>query len=115
MIHFVNRIPYDWVFPKIYAVIHHGGSGTTHTALKYGCTSLIIPHIIDQYVWNKIVFKNKVGPLGIDVSKISIKNLEPKIIDLISNKSYKEQAEKIGQQIRSENFRADICRSIIEE
>lgn len=55
--YFVNRIPYDWVFPKLYAVIHHGGSGTTHTAIKYGCASLIIPHIIDQYVWNKIVFE----------------------------------------------------------
>ena len=48
LIHFVSRIPYDWILPKIYGVIHHGGSGTTHLGLKYGCATMVIPHIIDQ-------------------------------------------------------------------
>jgi len=112
--HFVNRIPYDWVFPKLYAVIHHGGSGTTHTAIKYGCASLIIPHIIDQYVWNKIVSKKSVGPLGIDVSQINAKNLEPKIIDLYNNEIYKKNAEEIGQEMQNESFGKEICRAIEE-
>lgn len=112
---FVDRIPYDWVLPKVYAAIHHGGSGTTHSALKYSCPSLIIPHIVDQYVWNKIVHKKGVGPLGIDVSKINKKNLEPKIIDLINNISYKQKAEELGQQMQSENYRDEICKAIIQE
>ena len=97
LLHFVNRIPYDWVFPQLYAVIHHGGSGTTHTALKYGCASLIIPHIIDQYVWNKIIAKKGVGPLGIDVSRITVQKLEPKIIDLWTNKSLQRGSRKYGR------------------
>jgi len=55
LIYFVSNIPYDWIFPKVFAVVHHGGSGTTHLALKYGCASMIIPHIIDQFVWNRII------------------------------------------------------------
>jgi len=47
LIHFVAQIPYNWIFPKMYGVIHHGGSGTTHLALKHGCATMIIPHIID--------------------------------------------------------------------
>jgi UDP:flavonoid glycosyltransferase YjiC (YdhE family) len=112
--HFVNRIPYDWVFPKLYAVIHHGGSGTTHTAIKYGCASLIIPHIIDQYVWNKIVAQKGLGPLGIDVSLITVKKLEDKIIDLFTNKSYKEKAEKMGKEIQSESLKEEIYKTIVE-
>lgn len=110
--HFVNRIPYDWIFPKLYAVIHHGGSGTTHTAIKYGCASLIIPHIIDQYVWNKIISKKGIGPLGIDVSKLRVKNLESKIIDLYNNELYKEKAEELGRKMRKESFRIKICQVI---
>ena len=112
--HFVNRIPYDWIFPKLYAVIHHGGSGTTHTALKYGCASLIIPHIIDQYVWNKMVARKGIGPLGIDVSRITVKNLEAKIIDLFTNKPYKEKAEKLGKEMQSESFQEEIYQTIVE-
>src|SRR5690606_31591941 len=32
---FVESVPYDWLFPQVHAVVHHGGSGTTHTAIKY--------------------------------------------------------------------------------
>ncbi len=115
LIHFVKSIPYDWAFPKLYAVIHHGGSGTTHTALKYGCASLIIPHIIDQFAWNKIVFENGAGPLGIDISRITQKNLEPKIIELMTNQSFKAQAEKLGEAIRNENFESEIYQLITRE
>ena len=113
LIHFVENIPYDWIFSKIYAVIHHGGSGTTHMALKNGCANLIIPHIVDQYVWNKIIYKKGAGPLGIDISKINAINLEPKIIDLLENPLYKEKAEKLSEKILKENFRNEIYNSII--
>ena len=113
LFHFVNRIPYDWIFPKIYAVVHHGGSGTTHTALKYGCASLIIPHIVDQYVWNKIVFKKGAGPLGVDVSQINVKNMETKILELVNNKSFKEKAEELGIEMRGEKLRTEIYEAII--
>ena len=113
LFHFVNRIPYDWIFPKMYALVHHGGSGTTHTGLKYGCATLIIPHIVDQYVWNKIIFKKGAGPLGMDVSRISLPNLETKILDLVNNPSYKKRAEELGQRIEKEDFRTAIYESII--
>jgi UDP:flavonoid glycosyltransferase YjiC (YdhE family) len=115
MIHFVSRIPYDWIFPKIYGVIHHGGSGTTHLALKYGCATMIIPHIIDQFVWNKIVYDIGAGPKGVNIGKISLKNLEPKILELLKNSSFKIKAEQIASEMKKENFREEIYNSIIEE
>ena len=102
LIHFVSQIPYDWIFPKVYGVIHHGGSGTTHLALKYGCVSMIIPHIIDQFVWNRIIFNMGAGPKGIGIVKISTKNLEPRILELIQQKNYKKKAEQIKNQMDKE-------------
>ncbi|WP_053991595.1 glycosyltransferase [Mangrovimonas sp. TPBH4] len=110
--HFVNRIPYDWIFPKLYAVIHHGGSGSTHTAIKYGCASMIIPHIIDQFVWNEIIHKKDLGPLGINISKINTKTLEPKIIDLYTNDSYKKNAEILSREMQNESYKAELCKVI---
>ena len=114
LIHFVSRIPYDWIFPKIYGVIHHGGSGTTHMALKYGCATMIIPHIIDQFVWNKIIDKIGVGPKGIRIDKITTKNLEPKILELVNNTSFKKKAEKVAGQMEKEDFREELYNSIVE-
>ena len=115
LFYFIPRIPYDWILPKIYGVIHHGGSGTTHMALKYGCATLIIPHIIDQFVWNKIIYSKGAGPKGIKIGKITSKNLEPKILELVDNSSFKKKAEQIGSKMRKEDFKGDIYKFIIEK
>ncbi len=114
LIYFVSQIPYDWILPKIYGVIHHGGSGTTHLALKHGCATLIIPHIIDQFVWDTITSDIGVGPKGIKIGKIKTKNLEPKILDLLNNKDYKLKSEQISNQMIKEDFREELYNTIIQ-
>ena len=113
LIHFVPQIPYDWVLPKIYDVIHHGGSGTTHLALQKGCATLVVPHIIDQFVWNKIIHASGCGPEGIKIGKISTQNLEPKILELVQNPIYKSKAEQLARQMQAENLREEIYHAIV--
>lgn len=108
MFHFVKAIPYDWVLPKAYAAIHHGGAGTTHLTVKYGCATTIIPHIIDQYFWNNILSELGVGPKGTAIGKLSEAKLEEIIIPLWLNPSHKEEAEKLGQSLNSEDFEKQI-------
>ena len=98
----------------MYAVIHHGGSGTTHLALKYGCATLIIPHFIDQYVWDTIITELGVGPKGLKVSKMANKNLEPKILELLNNRRFKEKSEAISKQMKKEFFKDELYKTIIE-
>lgn len=100
---FVENIPYDWIFPKMYAIVHHGGSGTTHTALKYGCPSLIIPHIIDQFYWNRTIADLQLGPLGFPIKKLHESAFEQKLLDLIHNPIYKTNAEAISQKMAHES------------
>ncbi|MFC2129164.1 glycosyltransferase [Bacteroidota bacterium] len=114
LIYFVSQISYDWIFPKMYAVIQHGGAGTTHLALKYGCATMIIPHFMDQFVWDEIISELGLGPKGIKISRISNKNLEPKVLELLSNKSFKERSERIGSQLGKEDYREELYNSIIE-
>lgn len=114
LFYFTSGIPYEWIFPKVYGVIHHGGSGTTHMAVKYGCASLIIPHIIDQFVWNEILNEKGVGPKGIKIGRITEKNLEPLILDLVYCIHYREKAQKLALQMAQEKYlEEELCRSIL--
>jgi len=113
LFHFVTRIPYDWIFPKIYAVIHHGGSGTTHLALKYGRATMIVPHIIDQFVWNEMVSHLGAGPKGTKVESLTTKDLEPKILELMEHGAYKKNAERIAAQMTKEDFREELYQAIV--
>lgn len=100
---FVNQVPYDWILPKVYGVIHHGGSGTTHITLKNGCASLIIPHIIDQFLWNDILSQAGVGPKGMDVTKLSEKLLTDKMEQLYNNEDYRVKSGEFALKMKSES------------
>jgi sterol 3beta-glucosyltransferase len=113
-IYFISRIPYGWILPKVYGVIHHGGSGTTHLALRYGCATLIIPHILDQFVWNSLIEKMGAGPKGMRIDKMTIKNLEPKILELMNRASYRREAEKVARQMVKEDFTEALVHAITD-
>jgi UDP:flavonoid glycosyltransferase YjiC (YdhE family) len=112
--HFVKAIPYDWIFKKAYAVIHHGGSGTTHTALKYGCVSLIIPHIMDQFGWNCLVQKLGVGPKGISINTLTPAHAKRLIYSLYHEEGYKKKAAALSALMLSENMEQDLYKFIVE-
>ena len=113
-VYFVSQIPYDWVFPKMYAVMHHGGSGTTHLSIKYGCATLIIPHFIDQFIWDEIISELGLGPKGIKISRLTDKKLERKVLELLNNRSFKEKSEEIGNIMSKEDFKDAFYKAIIE-
>jgi len=113
LICFVSQIPYDWIFPKMYAVIHHGGAGTTHLAIKYGCATMIIPHMLDQFVWDRIISDMGVGPKGVKISRITKKKFELKVLELFNNRSFKEKSVIIGNQMKKEDFKDELCKTII--
>jgi sterol 3beta-glucosyltransferase len=113
-IYFTSNLPYDWLFPRIFAVVHHGGSGTTHTALKYACPCLIIPHVLDQFFWEKTISKLNLGPKGIPIRKFNEKEFEIKLLDLYNNKDYKKNAYMISERMQSEGDNNKLYKMIIE-
>ncbi|HMS10894.1 MAG TPA: glycosyltransferase, partial [Pyrinomonadaceae bacterium] len=102
-IFFVDFIPYDWAFPRVYAVVHHGGSGTTHMAAKYGCPSLIVPHAVDQFMWARIVERKGLGPPAIPMKRLSEEKLANALEELYNVGHYKETAAAISKMMSAES------------
>lgn len=111
---FIESVPFDWILPKMYGIIHHGGSGSTHSGLRHGCATLIIPHIFDQFMWNKIIHKNNLGPKGIKISKISGTTLETRILDLYHNPIYKFNALAISRRMQNKIEPEEVHRFITQ-
>lgn len=111
-IHFVDDVPYDWLFPKLFAVVHHGGSGTTHTALKYACPSLIIPHAVDQFFWGEKISVKKLGPKSLPIKEFNEDDFESRLMDLIQNKKYKQNAQLFSEKMKQEVDKEELYRLI---
>ena len=47
----VGDLPHDWVFPRVAAVVHHAGAGTTGAGLRAGVPAVPVPVLADQPFW----------------------------------------------------------------
>ena len=68
-----------------------------------------------DFVWNEIIYDIGAGPKGIKIGKITRKNLEPKILELVNNRSFKEKAGQVASQMAKEDFRGEIYQLIVAE
>ena len=105
-------IPHWFFFPHCSAIIHHGGAGTTHSAARSGKPQMVVPLLLDQFYWGYRVMKTGVGPGSVNIKNISRKALEKKVVDLVSNPSYKNNASSMGKLIQNEDGLENICEYI---
>ena len=79
----VSDVPYDWLLSRVRAIVHHGGSGTTHSAWAFRLPQLIIPHFGDQFFWNRVVQAQKIGPLGPSIKALNKDNFKAAVNALL--------------------------------
>lgn len=60
----IGEVAHEKLFPRVAAVVHHGGAGTTTSAARAGRAQVIIPHLYDQYYWANRVQQLGVGAAG---------------------------------------------------
>ena len=58
----IDYVPYEWLFCRSSAVIHHGGAGTTGKGLMAGIPNIILPFTSDQPFWGNRVKNSEPVP-----------------------------------------------------
>ena len=101
-VYFADYVPHDWLFPRVKAVVHHGGAGTTAAGLRYGKPTLVIPFGGDQPFWGNRIHAIGCGPKPISRDRISVQRLTKGLIDLTTHASYRVAAEEMGVRLRME-------------
>jgi UDP:flavonoid glycosyltransferase YjiC (YdhE family) len=101
-IYFVNDVPHDWLLPRVSAVVHQGGVGTTHFGLRAGRPSIIVPYIADQYFWGQRIALLGAGPPPIPRKTLSAEELAEAIRTATTDAGMRRRAADIGHQIQGE-------------
>jgi vancomycin aglycone glucosyltransferase len=61
----VGDVNQQALFPRVAAVVHHGGAGTTATAARAGVPQVVVPMFSDQFYW-----ASRVHTLGIGTAVV---------------------------------------------
>lgn len=110
----VDSIPHSWLFPRVAAVVHHGGAGTTAAGLRAGVPSIIIPFFADQSFWGHCVAQLGVGPEPIPRKQLTVERLAQAIKRAVTDQTLRQNAANLGAKIQAEDGIASAV-AIIQE
>jgi sterol 3beta-glucosyltransferase len=114
----VDSVLHNWLFPRVSAVVHHGGAGTTAAGLRAGRPTVICPFIVDQPIWGEQVFALGVGSKPIPQKKLTADNLAAAIQKVTTDQTIRQNAFTLGEKLRAEDGIAkaiDIIESIVQQ
>ncbi|MCP3142302.1 glycosyltransferase [Pyxidicoccus xibeiensis] len=101
-VHFVDSAPHDWLFPRMSAVVHHGGAGTTGAALRAGVPMVTVPFLGDQPFWGWRMEMLGVAPPPIPRKQLTAQNLAAALA-ATDKPGPRTRAEQLGGLIRAED------------
>lgn len=99
----VENIPHTWLFPRMAAVVHHGGMGTTAAGLRAGVPSLVIPFFADQPFWGDRIYKLGVGPKPIPIWRLTAEKLTEGLHELTVSQTLQRRAKALGLSLKAED------------
>jgi sterol 3beta-glucosyltransferase len=108
----VDSIAHSWLFPRMAAVVHHGGAGTTAAGLRAGVPSIVVPFFGDQLFWGQRVEKLGVGTAPIPRKQLTVEKLAQAIDRSVTDPWMRQRAADLGAKIQTEDGIANAVRVI---
>ena len=98
-----DAVPHGWLFPRVAAVVTHGGAGTVAAALRAGVPPVVVPFFGDQRFWGAQVQRLSVGPPPIPRAALAAPKLARAIEQACSDAPMRRRAAALGAQLRAED------------
>jgi sterol 3beta-glucosyltransferase len=108
----VGEVSHDWLFPQLAAVVHHGGSGTTHRAILAGVPNMAVPISFDQPYWGRRLAELGVGAAPIPYRKLTPAALARAIRQMTVAPTMAARAKQLSTVLGAERGPATAARTI---
>ena len=99
----IDFAPHDWLFPRMDAIVQHGGAGTMAASLRAGIPSVVIPFFGDQSFWGRHFHALGLTPRPIPQKRLTTEQLANALRIVISDTPLRERVAAFSTRIQSEN------------
>jgi UDP:flavonoid glycosyltransferase YjiC (YdhE family) len=105
----VNDVPHAWLFPRMAAVVHHGGAGTTAAGMRAGVPTIVCPFFGDQPYWGERVAALGAGPRPLPVKGLTAGHLAASLQRATGSERVRAAAARLGERLSAEDGVGAAC------
>jgi UDP:flavonoid glycosyltransferase YjiC (YdhE family) len=113
-VHVVADVPHEWLFPRMSAVVHHGGAGTTAAVLRAGVPSVTTPFFLDQPFWGERLHHLGVATAPVPIRTLTADRLAEAVTEATTTPLMRERARLVGEDVRAERG-VDRAADVVED
>lgn len=99
----IGEAPHEWLFPRMAAVAHHCGAGTTAAGLRAGVPTVGVPVLADQPFWARRLVTLGASPASIPLRKLTAAGLAAALRSAVDDDRYRSRSAELAGALRSED------------
>jgi sterol 3beta-glucosyltransferase len=104
----IGEVPHDWLFPRMAAVVHHAGAGTTAAGLRAGVPAVPVPVLADQPFWARRLSELGAGTPPIPLSRLTGDGLAAALRTATTDPHLAARAQALSARLTAEDGAARV-------
>ncbi|WP_370423560.1 glycosyltransferase [Streptomyces sp. QH1-20] len=108
----VDEIPHHWLFPRMAAVVHHAGAGTTAAGLRAGVPAVPVPAQLDAPFWARRLTALGVSPGPVPLAELSSDRLAAALRRAVEEPAHRRRARALAARINAEDGAAKVVATV---
>jgi sterol 3beta-glucosyltransferase len=108
----VGDVPHDWLFPRMAAVAHHCGSGTTGAGVRAGVPAVAVPVMNDQPFWASRLTALGVAPAAIPFRRLTPARLAAALTTAVTDRVCRQRAQALAVGVSAEDGAAPVVEAV---
>ncbi|MEV0532967.1 glycosyltransferase [Kitasatospora sp. NPDC050463] len=108
----IDDTPHDWLFPRMAAVVHHAGAGTTAATLRAGTPAVPVPAQLDAPFWSDRLTRLGTSPGPVPLPALTAARLAATVRRALDDPHYRERARTLATTLAEEDGTAKVLATI---
>lgn len=108
----IGDVPHALLFPRMAAVVHHAGAGTTAAGLRAGVPAVPVPIQFDAGFWSARLVSLGVAPDVVPLRRLTVPALASALVRATREPAYRERARSLGARVRGEDGAAPVLHAV---
>ncbi|MFF7852964.1 nucleotide disphospho-sugar-binding domain-containing protein [Streptomyces sp. NPDC007904] len=108
----VEDVPHSLLFPRLAAVVHHAGAGTTAAALRAGVPAVPVPVTADQPFWAKRLAALGAATEPIPFRSLTAERLADALDRVVGQRTYARVAATAARHMATEDGAGHVLKAV---